>query len=40
MDLLEGLEKKTPSPQDTQHEKTILNNTNFILYVVALFDIV
>jgi hypothetical protein len=39
MDLLEGLEKKNPFPQDTQHEKKFLNNTNFTLYVVALFDI-
>jgi hypothetical protein len=40
MDLLEGLEKKTPSPQDTRHEKRIFNNTNFTFYVVALFDII
>jgi hypothetical protein len=40
MDLLEGLEKKTSSPQDRQHERKILNNTNFTLYLVALFDII
>jgi len=40
MDLLEGLEKKTSSPQDRQHEKKILNNINFTLYLVALFDII
>jgi hypothetical protein len=40
MDLLEGLEKKTPFPQDRRHETKILNNTNVTLYVVALFDII